>query len=389
MMRPSTSSASFCRAFLAVVGLALFTPLTAACGSADANANENDTSSDIQGGVADTDVTHAFSVGIATMAGAVCSGTLIAPNLVLTARHCVEAGGGPELVTCADRFSGKNVAAPTLYVTTAPRFHDATKFYIAKEITTPAALEFCGNDIALVTLQENIPAGEAVPATPVIFPMTDRTKIGATVTAMGYGITSPDAKDSGARRIRQDIGLICVAGDPSHTCTDRYAAMIDLEREFVTQGYVCAGDSGGGAFDQASLISGEAYVLGALSRGPETATACLAAIYSRTDAHARMIVTVAQKAAKRGGYAPPAWLALPLAPLPADPPCGVKSCPPDMTTTGPTPAQEPPPPDDVAVRHSACRFVPVPSSPPFGVAAGVIALALVFARRRYKTAPGA
>jgi uncharacterized protein (TIGR03382 family) len=343
-----------------------------ACGApSDEGADE---SSAVQGGRMDTSATHAFAVGIATRAGAVCSGTLIAPNLVLTARHCVEEAKAPDTVTCANRFSGQNVQASTLFVSTEARLRGAKNFYVAKEIVTPAATEFCGNDIALVVLEKNIPETEAIPAIPVVFPMTDRSRISGKVTAMGYGITNPAADDSGVRRIRQNIDLLCVEGDAAHACTSHYASMIDVDREFVTAGYVCAGDSGGGAFDQDSLAKGAPYVLGALSRGPETDDQCLAAIYSRTDAHARMIVQVATKAAARGGYPPPAWLGLDLAPLPADPPCGTETC-------VPPPPVEQPMEQTTTIHRWGCSAAP--SSPaPTGQLAAIGALAAVALMRR-------
>ena len=45
-----------------------------------------------------------------------------------------------------------------------------------------------------------------------------------------------------------------------------------------------------GAFDQTTFEAGEPYVLGTLSRGPQTEDQCLAAIYTRTDAHSDMII---------------------------------------------------------------------------------------------------
>jgi len=252
---------------------------------------------------------HEFSVGLASRQGALCSGTLIAPNLVLTARHCVVPPDEDNVVTCAAKF-GPNVPAADIYVTTEPTLRGARKYYAAKEIATPEDTSFCGNDIALVTLRENIPPERAKPATPVVrFPMTDRTRVGTTIVAMGYGITNPSAKDSGIRRLREGISIVCVPGDPASSCNQRgVAPLAESEREFITAGFVCSGDSGGGAFEQASFERGTPYVLGALSRGPQTETQCLAAIYTRTDAHAEWILSVARRAQATGDYPKPAWL---------------------------------------------------------------------------------
>jgi len=298
------------RTLSSAVGLVLVSALAACSANSSSKENVGAQSSAVQGGKLDTAKAHNFAVGIASRYGAVCSGTLIAPNLVLTARHCVVMPDGDAAVTCKDKF-GANVAPTTLFVTTQPTLRGTSKnnFYAAKRIITPTATGFCGNDIALIQLVDNIPATEAEPATPVVqFSMTDKSKIGQKITAMGYGITAPNANDSGERRIRQSISIVCVPGDKDNECTGQYASLVDSDAEFITEGYVCSGDSGGGAFEQASFDDGKPYVLGALSRGPQTETKCLAAIYSRTDAHADMILSAGEQAAEEGGYTKPLWL---------------------------------------------------------------------------------
>lgn len=303
---PESMTQTLHRAF----GALLVSGLLACSGSGpdqpQAQANE------VQGGTKDSATAHNYAVGILSKLGSVCSGTLIAPNLVLTARHCITQPDpdGKKAVDCSSTL-GKTMALSNLSVTTEPVIRGAKVTYPVDEISIPEGDAFCGNDIALLRLSKNIPSSEAEPAIPVVqFSLSDRGRLSGEITALGYGITSPNAADPGTRRIREKIDIICLPGDDSYDCNQTiYSSMIDEDREFITQGYVCSGDSGGGAFDQGSFASsGTPYVLGALSRGPQNETQCLAAIYSRTDKHAGLIISAARRAAEAGGYEAADWV---------------------------------------------------------------------------------
>ena len=342
-------------------------------------------SSAIQGGETDTNAAHNFAVGVANRLGGVCSGTLIAPNLVLTARHCVIPPQASESVTCADVFAA-NVAPASLYITTEPNLYKAKAYYAATAIITPESTAFCGNDIALVILEKNVPASEAQPATPVVqFRMTDK-RLGGSITAMGYGITNPSAEDSGQRRIRQNIPLLCIPGSRDMDCTGEMAKYSNDPAEFVTEGFVCSGDSGSGAFDQNSFDTASPYVLGALSRGPQTKDKCLAAIYSRTDMHSQLIIGAADKAATQGGYAPLAW-ATPLvaAPGSTDPTtgelCDTATCT-DVSET--SPAENATSASDKPTSTAGCSAAP-PTRSTGSAALLCLAVAAVFTARRRRS----
>lgn len=340
-------------------------------------------SSAVQGGKTDTNVAHNFAVGVANRGGGVCSGTLIAPNLVLTARHCVVPPSGDESVTCSDTFPA-NVAPSALFITTESNLFRAKSYYGARKIITPPAKGFCGNDIALIILTKSVPAAEARPATPVVqFKMTD-ARLSGDITAMGYGITSPSAEDSGQRRIRENIPLLCIPGSADIDCSGDLGKFSDNAAEFVTEGYVCSGDSGGGAFDQKSFDKGTPYVLGALSRGPQTADRCLAATYSRTDAHAPMIIAAGLEAAEFGVYAAPAWTAPEVVEGASEPvvdaPCEDETCT-DVSATEPAAA-----PTTKKIVTTGCSAAPGSLGSAGGSTLLVgLALSAAFAARRRKS----
>ncbi len=159
------------------------------------------------------------------------------------------------------------------------------------EIITPADNGFCGNDIALIILEKNIPASEAQPAIPVVqFSITDE-RLSGSITAMGYGITSPSAEDSGQRRIRENIPLLCIPGEQVIDCSGD-----DGELSSTTTRSSSPKASSARATPAAAPSSRDASTTGTPVR-PRRALSwsadrdkCLAAIYSRTDAHAEIII---------------------------------------------------------------------------------------------------
>lgn len=281
----------------------------------------------IQGGSLDS--ANKFAVAILDSSNAVCSGTLIAPNLVLTARHCI-AGGGSDPIDCAtDRFESPRTAS-TYKVTAATTADYDTAEYTVTKILVPTDSLFCGNDIALAIIDTNVSGTVAEP-------MLDPPDLDA-ITAIGYGTTAPGANDDGKRRKLADVEISCVPGIPKRDCDLSSYGM--AKTEIAAGAGLCEGDSGSGAFDPASLASGKPVVVGVLSRAADDGASCLDAVYARTDAFKKFLVDGATEASTDGGYALPNW-AKPAGTTPTPTPTGEEPTgeTPDTPGEGAPPAQ--------------------------------------------------
>jgi MYXO-CTERM domain-containing protein len=290
-----------------------------ACGSAPPSPEATaQTSSAIQGGTSDTSDNFTVAIAVTLSGGqaALCSGILLAPNLVATARHCVSQLSSDQ-VNCSTSMFGA-VYAPSQFVVSnsASLLTLPTRDYVSK-IIYPMGTDqtsVCGNDIALLILTQSIQLSQYV--TPAIAPpLTDHQTWATTMTAIGYGIDTPTDQagmSAGVRRIRQNIALSCIPDDPSfsncYTDTNKQLFAAD---EFEAGDGTCEGDSGSGAFDQTQFNQGNWVSFGVLSRGGVSTDGmtCTGSIYSRFDAWSQLLVDAANEAATKGGYDPPSWAA--------------------------------------------------------------------------------
>jgi len=247
----------------------------------------------IVGGQADS-TSHAV-VGILTREGELCSGSLLLPNLVLTAHHCVASiSGNGESVQCGVSTFGQVQAASDFAVTWYDNLRGNVpnnSVYDVSGVRVPPDNGVCGNDVALLELSTNVPADQATPLQPRLDtpPMTNEV-----FDAVGYGLTNPNdqAGTTAGKRMRFDGATVTCVGN---ACRNEGATA----NEWVGQSPVCSGDSGGPALDMAGMV------IGATSRGPQD---CSMAVYSAVTPWKSFILDAATAAVTDGGYTPPGWV---------------------------------------------------------------------------------
>jgi MYXO-CTERM domain-containing protein len=181
-----------------------------------------------------------------------CSGSLIAPNLVLTARHCVsKTDEGAICHVDGTPINGGVVysdhPAKDIGVITGTQI----KFDLdgqGTQIFVPPSDTLCNSDIALVLLDRNIAAPIAQ------LRLGSGPVAGEMLRAVGWGESNNSAGFE--RRRREHIPILTVGPDD-----EPFGESVGA-REFQVGESICSGDSGGPAFAEST-----GAVVGVVSRG--------------------------------------------------------------------------------------------------------------------------
>jgi hypothetical protein len=216
-----------------------------------------------------------------------CTATLIAPNLLLTARHCISPGDNGNVI-CGRAGLGSPVKGESAVFTNDAIPSHRSVLYRGAEVRVPfEGTDTCGYDVALVILASNVASVVATPAVPRIDRLAEP---GEPYTAIGYGVNAEGESNEG-RMSLDDLEVRCTAG----ACGRQFQV---VPNEFMGETGVCSGDSGGPALDA------DGKVIGVVSRGSEP---CETPIYGSVASFRDFIVETAFDAAAAGGYPAPFW----------------------------------------------------------------------------------
>jgi MYXO-CTERM domain-containing protein len=185
-----------------------------------------------------------------------CSGTLVAPNLVLTARHCVSETPD-EGFTCDSTGAGSSggdigpdfdPGTIEIYAGLDRPLTSAPPSAVGVQVFHDTAQNLCNHDLALIGLNQSISsAGTSVAA----LRLAPAPTIGELITAVGWGVSSASQSPT-VRQQRPDVSIIEVGPFMDSTGNDV------PPNEFDDGESICEGDSGSPALDSSNAVIGVA-----------------------------------------------------------------------------------------------------------------------------------
>lgn len=207
-----------------------------------------------------------------------CSGALVAPNLVLTARHCVSRAvtATPSCDARGRSHNGDHLAEDvdpqSIAIYTGTHVRPDVDVPVARAVRTlhPTGQVLCDSDVAFLVLDRPIQN-----ATILSMRMHAPVETGDVVVPVGFGGGPLNVVGHKVARSKSTV----LATGPSANAT---TGAVLGPREFEVDQATCRGDSGGPAID---VMTGE--IVGVVSRGG-SCSATGNHVYTRVDAYKRL-----------------------------------------------------------------------------------------------------
>ena len=257
-----------------------------------------------------------------------CTGSLVAPNLVLTARHCtnvIDWTGATGF--CDAHFSPDPLTTAGVRITLNESVLNENPGWVnVREVITSPTNNSCDDDVALLLLDTPVAADAATPISISFENLGTKWWLRPNqVAVVGRGLLtnlidpttlSPiDETEDLTRRYRQQIPFRCVSNQPNRCetvdITSPPSNSFTLPPSFILIGRgTASGDSGSSIIDQHTFTTNKPVTVGVLSAGTYGKDGVgNAGLAVRLDRHATWIKAAAVKAAAAAGAGTTAALA--------------------------------------------------------------------------------